>query len=88
VLSSNQKVRQVTLYGSRAKGNWRRGSDIDLCLDGDALSLKNLDELDSAIDNLLLPWKVDLTVRQQIDNPDLIAQLEQVGVRLYPVDCP
>jgi len=88
VLSSNQKVRQVTLYGSRAKGNWRRGSDIDLCLDGDALSLKDLDELDSAIDNLLLPWKVDLTVRQQIDIPDLIAHIDRVGVRLYPVDCP
>jgi len=52
------------------------------------LSLKDLDELDSAIDNLLLPWKVDLTVRQQIDNPDLIAHIDQVGVRLYQVDCP
>jgi predicted nucleotidyltransferase len=88
VLSSNQKVRQVTLYGSRAKGNWRRGSDIDLCLDGDALNLKDLDELDSAIDNLLLPWKVDIAVRQQIDNPELIAHIDRVGVRLYPVDCP
>jgi predicted nucleotidyltransferase len=83
VLSSNQKVRQVTLYGSRAKGNWRRGSDIDLCLDGDALNLKDLDELDSAIDSLLLPWKVDIAVRQQIDNPELIARIERVGVTLF-----
>ncbi len=82
VLSSNQKVRQVTLYGSRAKGNWRRGSDIDLCLDGDALNLKDLDDLDSAIDSLLLPWKVDIAVRQQIDNPELIAHIERVGVAL------
>jgi predicted nucleotidyltransferase len=83
VLSSNQKVRRVTLYGSRAKGNCRRGSDIDLCLDGDALSLKDLDELDSAIDSLLLPWKVDIAVRQQIDNPELIAHIERVGVTLF-----
>ena len=84
VLSSNQKVRRVTLCGSRAKGNWRRGSDIDLCLDGDALSLKDLDELDSAIDSLLLPWKVDIAVRQQIDNPELIAHIERVGVKIFP----
>ena len=88
VLLNNQKVRQVTLYGSRAKGNWRRGSDIDFCLDGDALNLKDLDELDSAIDSLLLPWKVNIAVRQQIDNPELIAHIERVGVRLYQVDCP
>ena len=88
VLSSNRKVKQITLYGSRAKGNSRDGSDIDLCLDGDALSLKDLAELDASIDDLLLPWKVDIAVRQQIDNPDLIAHIERVGVRLYPVDCP
>jgi predicted nucleotidyltransferase len=86
VLSINRKVKQITLYGSRAKGNSRDGSDIDLCLDGDALSLKDLAELDASIDDLLLPWKVDIAVRQQIDNPDLIAHIDRVGVRLYPVD--
>lgn len=84
ILSSNPKVMQVTLYGSRAKGNWRRGSDIDLCVDGDDLSLQELDEIDAHIDDLLLPWKVDISVLQQIDNPDLIAHIERVGVRLYP----
>ena len=39
ILSSNPKVQRVTLYGSRAKGNWRSGSDIDLCIDGDGLGL-------------------------------------------------
>lgn len=88
VLSGNRKIRRITLYGSRAMGKSRDGSDIDLCLDGDSLSLKELAELDAGIDDLLLPWKVDITVRQQIDNPDLIAHIERVGVRLYPVDCP
>ena len=84
VLSGNRKIRQITLYGSRAKGTARLGSDIDLCLEGDSLSLGALDELEAAIDDLLLPWKVDITVKQQIDNPDLIAHIERVGVRLYP----
>jgi len=73
----------VSLYGSRAKGNWRLGSDIDLCLDGDDISLRELDDLESSIDDLLLPWKVDITVRQQIDNPELIAHIDRVGVKVF-----
>ena len=84
ILTSNPKIKQLTLYGSRAKGNWRRGSDIDLCIDGGDLSLRDLDEIDARIDDLLLPWKVDITVLQQIDNPDLVEHIERVGVRLYP----
>lgn len=42
--------------------------------------------MDASIDDLLLPWKVDIAVWQQIDNPDLIAHIERVGVRLFPVD--
>ena len=84
ILTSNPKIKQLTLYGSRAKGNWRRGSDIDLCIDGADLSLRDLDEIDARIDDLLLPWKVDITVLQQIDNPDLVEHIERVGVRIYP----
>ena len=88
VLSSNRKVEQVSLYGSRAKGSARPGSDIDLCIDGDSLTLGDLDELESKIDDLLLPWRVDLAVRQQIDNPELLAHIERVGIRLYPTGVP
>jgi predicted nucleotidyltransferase len=84
VLSGNRKIRRITLYGSRAMGGPRDGSDIDLCLDGDSLSLNDLAELEASIDDLLLPWEVDITVRQQIDNPNLIEHIERVGVQLYP----
>lgn len=76
-------MKQITLFGSRAKGNSRDDSDIDLCLDGETLSQKDLAELDASIDDLLLPWKVDIAVRQQIDNPELIAHIERVGVTLF-----
>ncbi len=84
ILTGYPAIERVILYGSRAKGNWRRGSDIDLCIDGADLSLRDLDEIDARIDDLLLPWKVDITVLQQIDNPDLVEHIERVGVRLYP----
>lgn len=85
VLASNDNVKRITLYGSRAKGNQRTGSDIDLCLDADALSLGELLKLETDIDDLLLPWKVDISVRQQIENSELTAHIDRVGVQLYPL---
>lgn len=84
VLTGNDKVDQVILYGSRAKGNHRTGSDIDLCLDAKELTLQDLIKLETQIDDLLLPWKVDITIWQQIDNPALLEHIERVGVHLYP----
>jgi predicted nucleotidyltransferase len=71
LLSSNVKVKTITLYGSRAKGNYRLGSDIDLCLDADGLSLPEQFVLENRVDDLLLPWKVDIAVLQKITNPAL-----------------
>lgn len=80
------RIERVTLYGSRAKGNYRKGSDIDLCLEGQTLSVADLLKLDAEIDDLLLPWKVDLSVKHMIDNPNLLAHIERVGVRIYSAE--
>ena len=77
------RIERVVLYGSRAKGNYRKGSDIDLCVEGDTLGMTDLLKLDAEIDDLLLPWKVDLSLRHHIDNPDLLAHLDRVGIPIY-----
>lgn len=83
LLSGNDKVRSVRLFGSRAKGNYRAGSDIDLCLDAPDLSLPEKFRLENAIDDLMLPWKVDLVIEQQIDNSALRDHVARVGIQLY-----
>ena len=40
VLAAHPGVEQALLYGSRAKGNYRPGSDIDLCLVVSLMSLR------------------------------------------------
>ena len=83
LLAGNEKISKVRLFGSRAKGNYREGSDIDLCVDAPDLSLQEKFRLENAIDDLMLPWKVDVVVMQQIDNAALLDHIERVGVRLY-----
>lgn len=82
VLCSQPKIKRVILFGSRAKGSHRPASDIDLCLIADELTLPEKLSLDSAIDDLLLPWKVDLVVLDSIDNPALHDHIQRVGVDL------
>lgn len=82
LLSSQPKVETVILFGSRAKGTHRPASDIDLCLHARQLSLSEKLALDNAIDDLLLPWKVDLIDWDTIDNPDLQAHIQRLGVKL------
>ena len=77
------EIEQATLYGSRALGRHRPGSDIDLSLSGSALSGTVLARIDTALDELLLPWRFDLSIREQLHSPDLIDHIERVGVPLY-----
>lgn len=83
VLAACPAVEQALLYGSRAKGNYKRGSDIDLTLKGDALGYRELLRLMDELDDLLLPYMIDLSIYAQIDNPALREHIDRVGVVFY-----
>lgn len=83
VLADFPQVEHAILHGSRARGNYRPGSDIDLCLEGKGLTAPLLFKIAHALDNLLLPYKIDLCIHEQIDNPELLAQIERLGISLY-----
>ena len=74
------QVEKVILYGSRAKGNFRNGSDIDLVLVGGKLTLSDQFKIETELDDLLLPYKIDLALYHQIENADLIEHIGRVGV--------
>lgn len=83
VLTRYPEVEQALLYGSRAKGNYRDGSDIDLCLVGETLTLTQLLKIENALDDLLLPYKIDLSLFHALDNAELIDHIRRVGVVFY-----
>ena len=77
-------IEKVVLYGSRVKGNYRKGSDIDITLIGKDLSLDNtVDPLMRKIDDLNFPYTFDISIFNQLDNLDLIDHILRVGKPLY-----
>ncbi len=83
VLDACPEIIGVRLFGSRAKGNYRSGSDIDLCLDAPTLSMSQRLEIENRLDDLLLPWKIDLVVQQEIDSPALSEHIDRIGTSIF-----
>ena len=83
VLEGFPEVEKAVLYGSRAKGNYRPGSDIDLTLFGTELDQQRCSAIAEALDDLLLPYTIDLSVFDQLRHPALEAHLARVGQVFY-----
>lgn len=82
VLHRFPQVEEAIIYGSRALGNYRPGSDIDLTLRGQ-IKLSVLNQISLALDDLLLPFDIDLSVLNEIENPQLREHIQRVGKLFY-----
>lgn len=77
------QIKEVIVYGSRAMGNQRESSDIDLTLIAESLELSDLNQLTSVLDDLLLPYLIDISIHSQIKNEELLAHIERNGKLFY-----
>ena len=82
LLAEHPVIQRLVLYGSRALGRHRPGSDIDLCLDAPQMGLAELLVLGAQLDDLLLPWQIDLQLRHLIQHPGLLEHIDRVGIPL------
>ena len=81
-LAKNPRITRAVLFGSRAKGNFKEGSDIDLSLEGD-LTSKDILELGAWFDELPILNKIDLVLYHSITEPELTAHINRVGIEFY-----
>jgi len=83
ILALHANITKAIVYGSRAKGNYKNGSDIDITIIGEALTSRELNKIHNSLDDLLLPYTFDLSLFAQIENPDLVDHVKRVGMVLY-----
>lgn len=82
-IASSPRVVRAFIFGSRAMGTYRNGSDIDIALEGEDLTFDDILRLHSSIDALNLPYFVDIVDVKRIENPDLKDHISRVGMLIY-----
>ena len=82
ILAAVPDISEAVIYGSRAKGDYREGSDIDLSLKG-SLSHNDILKLQGLFEGSSLPYQFDLSVYQQINNAALLEHINRVGIIFY-----
>lgn len=83
VFRAHPDIEEVILYGSRAKGNCDHGSDIDLACRGNGLTQSKLNGIRHELDELLLPYSIDLSSLESISNTELLDHIARVGIVFY-----
>ncbi|NTV21398.1 MAG: nucleotidyltransferase domain-containing protein [Chlorobium limicola] len=84
VIASYGQIDKAILYGSRAKGNYRAGSDIDLTFVGNHdLNLTVLYRIMDDIDDLLLPYTFDISLLHSISDRDVLDHIKNFGKVFY-----
>ena len=83
ILAEVPAVKRAVIYGSRAKGTHRSGSDIDLTLFGDALNLDTLGQIATRLEESPIPYQVDLSIFNLIEQTALREHIERAGQVFY-----
>lgn len=83
-LSVFPEIEKATIFGSRAKGNFKQGSDIDIAIFGEKCTAVVAMNLSSKLNEQSpIPYKVDVVNYSSIDEPDLKDHIDRVGLSFY-----
>ena len=83
VFEKYSAIDEVIIYGSRAKGNYRNGSDIDITLKGDIISNEVLSKISSDIDDLNTPYMFDISDFATLESSEFVDHINRIGQIFY-----
>ena len=77
ILLANPRIESAWLFGSRAMGNYKANSDIDIALSGKQLTTSDIATLLSQIEQTTIPYRVDILLIHKIKNQALLEHIEK-----------
>lgn len=83
VFAQSPHIEAVVLYGSRAKGNYKPFSDVDITLLGDRLTEDDLTDVMYRLSESSLPYFCDVSLYKRLSNPALIDHIQRKGKPIY-----
>lgn len=84
VFQRHPEISEVLIYGSRAKGNFREGSDVDITFKGENLNQELLKKIEQELDALNTPYLLDVSIYHQLTSKTLLDHIDRMGKTFYP----
>ncbi|NLM42645.1 MAG: nucleotidyltransferase domain-containing protein [Clostridiales bacterium] len=84
VIAKFNEIKKAVIFGSRAKGNYKAGSDIDIAIYGDDITYDTISSLHSLLeDESPLPYLFDIVDYTHLDHKELKEHIDRVGIVIY-----
>ena len=84
IIKKYSTIDSAVIFGSRAKGNFRSGSDVDIALFGKDIKRENILDINFLLnEETLMPYHFDILDFNTIQNPNLAEHIRRVGKVLY-----
>lgn len=79
-----EEIEEAVLFGSRAKGNYENGSDVDLVIKGNRITFSTVLRLSGWLnEESPMPYFFDVVQYETISNPKLTEHIDKVGITLF-----
>jgi len=83
VLRLQPEVEEALIFGSRAMGNYKNGSDIDIALKGEKINFDTVSTIRIRLDELPYLYMYDVIDYKKISNPAVTAHIDELGIVFY-----
>ena len=83
IFNQYPEVLVVHIFGSRAKGTCKTGSDIDLAIMNKGIEIRTLLKINNDFEESSLPYKIDLVDFNTLTNSDFINHIQRIGAIFY-----
>ncbi|MGL4943342.1 MAG: nucleotidyltransferase domain-containing protein [Thermoguttaceae bacterium] len=78
------EIETAVLFGSRALGTYKLGSDVDLALKGDAVTIFTAARLKAEIEEeTVIPYFFDIVAYPLLSHRDFITHIDMCGKIIY-----
>jgi predicted nucleotidyltransferase len=83
-LSQFEEIEKTALFGSRAKGNSKRGSDVDIAIWENKINFATISKLHAILEDYSpMPYLFDIVDYTHLSHKDIKEYINKVGIIIY-----
>jgi predicted nucleotidyltransferase len=83
VINKYNEVKNAVIFGRRAKGNYKNGSDVDIALKGEDLTFSIVQNIRAELnEETLMTYKFDVILYDKISSHELISHIDRIGYKI------